>query len=280
MSTEQQTKKGQQAYSIKPSTRNAITKLTYFDQYTALRNHRMSFQDAVDINAERVDKASQQDVIFGRGKSLQDHPGNQRMRQITNKYNNLYRTLPKSQKRDLVETVYKEIVNNGARFLTKAPNTTHYLLVDVEVALQKISNSLRCMKKHKRQLLLAAMERRNSPKAVVSKAFMSTAASSLTPEPTSSRHQVTHRFDGDQPPSKKVLKGVNAARLLSSNLIPGPRDLGMLTTLQHLNQYTYLRSMIGARMTSFVATGRSIRQPSSKLSMPTKRAQGSTSNPG
>jgi len=120
--------------------------LTVLDRYTALRNHRIRFQDALDPNAERVAALRGHDIILGRGKNLQDYPGNRRMRSIINKYKHKYQSMERSEKRDLVESVYKEIVRGGARFLTKVPNEKYFVLVDIEVALQKVSNTLRCRK--------------------------------------------------------------------------------------------------------------------------------------
>lgn len=121
--------------------------LSPLDRYTALRNHRIRFEDALDPNAERVTILRKYDIIFGRGKNLQDYPGNKRMRSVINKYKKLYHSIQRSEKRGLIESVYKELVGGGARFLTKASNDEHFVVVDIEVALQKVGNALRCRKK-------------------------------------------------------------------------------------------------------------------------------------
>jgi len=125
--------------------------LTDLDRYTALRNHRIRFQDAMDPNAERVAALCKDDIILGRGKNMQDHPGNRRMRRTINKYKHRYQSIQRSEKRELVESVYKEIIREGARFLTKVPDEKYFVLVDIEVALQKVSNTLRCRKNWKKQ---------------------------------------------------------------------------------------------------------------------------------
>eukprot|EP00980_Cylindrotheca_fusiformis_P015799 scaffold4612_cov110-Cylindrotheca_fusiformis.AAC.2 len=43
-----------------------------FDRCSALRNHRISFGDAVDPDAERVNKIDKHDILFGRGKGFQN----------------------------------------------------------------------------------------------------------------------------------------------------------------------------------------------------------------
>lgn len=133
------------------------------DRFSALRNHRIRFDDAIDPNAERVLTVLKQDILFGRGKGFQDHSGNVRMRQIIDKYKEQYHSLKRSHKRTLVEAVYKEIVEEGARFLTKSnkSNDSFFVLVDGEVALQKVNNALRCKKAYNKNIA-AEMERETS----------------------------------------------------------------------------------------------------------------------
>jgi len=123
--------------------------MTAFERSNALRSHRIRFEDAINPNAERVFVVQPQDVVLGRGKRLQDLAGNARMRSIVHKYSNLYHTLKRADKRLLVETVYQEIVQNGARFLLKGPideQHHYYLVVGKEIALQKVSNIMRSKK--------------------------------------------------------------------------------------------------------------------------------------
>jgi len=238
----------------------------------------MSFEDAFDINAERVNKTNNQDIIFGRGKSLQDSPGNQRMRQITSKYKNLYRTLPRSQKRPLVESVYKEIVCNGARFLTKAPKETYYLLVDVEVALQKISNSLRCMKEYKRQPM-ATMERQGLSEQ--QDPITSTSAVTFFPIVEEASHQLRCKVD-DPPPPRKSWNSPKSVPLRFPNPdgLPGSNNLDVLSTMQHFEQSRRLRLMMDAHMDAHMrpsmAIGRSVNFPLLQLPTPISEAP----NPG
>jgi hypothetical protein len=109
-------------------------------------NLRIQFKDADNPNAERVQTARKNDIIFGRGKGFQRHPGNQRMREIIDRYKEQYQSLERTRKRNLVEAVYNEIVEGGARFLTKSPDEDTFFVVDVPTALQKVSNTLRCKK--------------------------------------------------------------------------------------------------------------------------------------
>lgn len=132
-------------------------------RYAALRNHRIRFEDAIDPNAERVKTLNKHDVIFGRGRGYQNHPGNLRMRTIIDKYKHHYHDLKRQGKRDMVEQVYKEIVEGGARFLKKLDDEDEWVKVDVPIALQKVSHTLRCRKKSAEELAEAAEASTTAP---------------------------------------------------------------------------------------------------------------------
>ena len=127
-------------------------KMDLNDTYAALRNHRIRFEDAIDPNAERVDKLRNNDILFGRGKGYQNHPGNRRMREIIEKYKRDYHSLKRSAKRKMVEAVYNEITSDGSRFLKKLDNEDGFVMVDAPVALQKVSHTLRCRKSTEKHL--------------------------------------------------------------------------------------------------------------------------------
>ncbi|KAL3938861.1 MAG: hypothetical protein SGBAC_006316 [Bacillariaceae sp.] len=115
-------------------------------RYAALRNHRIRLEDAIDPDAERVSRILKKDILFGRGKGFQNHPGNQRMREIVEQYKIKYHTLRRTEKQDLIEAVYLELTEDGARFLKKLDKEDVWVNVDRPVALQKVSHTLRCRK--------------------------------------------------------------------------------------------------------------------------------------
>eukprot|EP00980_Cylindrotheca_fusiformis_P000070 scaffold19_cov114-Cylindrotheca_fusiformis.AAC.17 len=123
---------------------------TSLHRISALRNHRMRFQDAIDPNAMVVTAVGRDDVLLGRGKGFQDYEGNKRMRAIVDKYKEKYHSVKRSEKRGIVEEVYREIIEGGARFLTKSTGSSvvshSFVVVDEEVAIQKVNNTLRCKK--------------------------------------------------------------------------------------------------------------------------------------
>lgn len=111
-----------------------------------LRKHQLRFCDAFDPNAERVEMIGRYDVIFGRGKGYQNHPGNVRMREVIEKYKVRYHSLSRKEKRDLLRLVYNEIVEDGASFLRRLDGDDAWVKVDADLALQKVSHTLRCRK--------------------------------------------------------------------------------------------------------------------------------------
>jgi len=110
-----------------------------------IRN-RKRFDEAISPNAERSCDIRSTDVIFGRGKCYQEHPGNRRMRAIIRQYKEQYSAISRSKKRDLVEALYSEITQDGARFLHKSAGEDTFVVVDIPIALEKVRNTLRCKK--------------------------------------------------------------------------------------------------------------------------------------
>ena len=140
-------------------------KLESMRRYADLRHHKIRLADAIDPNAERVYELKPNDIVFGRGKWCQRHQGNQRMRQITEKYKIMYHSMSRKEKRALVDKVFEELVEGGNRFLKKLDGEQTWVVVDDPIALQKVSHTLRCRKNFKKALLEA--ERRRAEQAGV-----------------------------------------------------------------------------------------------------------------
>mmetsp|Transcript_35707 Transcript_35707/g.86405 ORF Transcript_35707/g.86405 Transcript_35707/m.86405 type:complete len:329 (-) Transcript_35707:130-1116(-) len=104
------------------------------------------FDKSIPNGAERVLEPKLNDVVFGRGKGSHDHPGNKRMREIIRRHKKDYAEIHRSKKRRIAELVYTEITQAGARFLHKEKDEEDYAVVDLNLALQKLSNTLRCRK--------------------------------------------------------------------------------------------------------------------------------------
>lgn len=121
-------------------------------RYAALRNHQIRFCDAIDPNAKRVYDIKERDILLGRGRGFQDHPGNRRMRGIVEKYKIRYHSLTRTLKKKLIQKAYMEIIQSGARFLKKLGKEDGWVVVDSPIAFQKISHTMRCRKSVHRQM--------------------------------------------------------------------------------------------------------------------------------
>lgn len=85
------------------------------------------------------------DVLFGRGKRFQNHPGNLRMRKIIRKYKKIYMAQKgQHKKRLVVENAYNEIVSGGARFVKQSEdNKNEWVEVMMHEALEKVAHTIR-----------------------------------------------------------------------------------------------------------------------------------------
>mmetsp|Transcript_5587 Transcript_5587/g.16559 ORF Transcript_5587/g.16559 Transcript_5587/m.16559 type:complete len:697 (-) Transcript_5587:170-2260(-) len=76
--------------------------------------------DAGEENKARIHYLlSQHDVIFGRGRSFQDHSGNRRMRELVAEWFDQYNASPRKTKMAIAENIVHLIHNSGGRFLKK-----------------------------------------------------------------------------------------------------------------------------------------------------------------
>ena len=86
------------------------------------------------------------DILFGRGRKYQNHPGNQRMRELMAGYKSKYQSLRRFRKHDLVKELYEKLTEEGVRFLKKIEGQDAWLEVEAYIALQKVCHALRCRK--------------------------------------------------------------------------------------------------------------------------------------
>lgn len=110
---------------------------------TTLRNQRIQRQILIDEQSIYVSRIEENDILFGRGKIYQNHQGNIRMRQIVSKHKKKYKSLKRSEKWGMIEAVYKEITDGGARFLKKSVGSDTWVPVSKEIALEKVSHTFR-----------------------------------------------------------------------------------------------------------------------------------------
>lgn len=95
----------------------------------------------------RVYRPTKHDVLCGRGKPIQDHIGNLRMRNIIASNAHRYFHARKHKKQQIVEEVVELVKCSGgvqARFLKRVGRENYWVEVPNSVACDKVSHGLRC----------------------------------------------------------------------------------------------------------------------------------------
>jgi hypothetical protein len=131
-------------HSIKKylSTREMVTGVR---KATNLPIQQPMVQASGDI---RIYRPSKNDILCGRGKPIQDHTGNLRMRNIAAKYTDFYLNSRVHKKQEIVEEVVKLVKNSDgivARFLKRVGRENYWVEVSDAVASNKVSHALRCI---------------------------------------------------------------------------------------------------------------------------------------
>ena len=97
----------------------------------------------------RVYRPTKNDVLCGRGKPIQEHAGNVRMRRIIAQHANRYTQASKYEhKHRVVEDIVRLVQNaNGipGRFLQRVGRENYWVVVPHSTALLKVSHGLRCL---------------------------------------------------------------------------------------------------------------------------------------
>eukprot|EP00934_Nitzschia_sp_Nitz4_P001916 Nitzschia sp. Nitz4//scaffold267_size26297//19168//20076//NITZ4_008271-RA/size26297-processed-gene-0.8-mRNA-1//-1//CDS//3329544911//1916//frame0 len=96
----------------------------------------------------RVYRPTKYDVLCGRGKPIQDHSGNLRLRRIVSKFTERYMNARRHKKQEIVEEVVELVKNSGgvlARFLKRVGRENYWVEVPKAVACDKVSHALRCL---------------------------------------------------------------------------------------------------------------------------------------
>lgn len=112
---------------------------------------------AVDSPGQLVEHPQRNDVLLGRGRPLQRHPGNVRFHQIVDRYRNIYVNAKKHEKLLVSRRVVSEVSTPsseapGGRFLRKVESGRYWEEVSTETVLEKTSHALRGRPKIGREL--------------------------------------------------------------------------------------------------------------------------------
>eukprot|EP00980_Cylindrotheca_fusiformis_P001807 scaffold408_cov71-Cylindrotheca_fusiformis.AAC.8 len=113
------------------------------DSETLSKVKTKSNASAATTAADKISEPGKDDVLLGRGKPFQNHPGNQRMLRIVDLHKQKYLRVKRDKKRAIVEEVLDEIQGRGARFLKRSEDGRNWDEVEPGVSFEKISHALR-----------------------------------------------------------------------------------------------------------------------------------------
>jgi hypothetical protein len=88
------------------------------------------------------------DILFGRGKPFQNHPGNRKMLQLIDRYKQQYSESPRDRKRPIVEEIIGLLSQDGGRFLKRYNedvNSTWWVEVSNQIAFDKVRYVCLCV---------------------------------------------------------------------------------------------------------------------------------------
>ena len=92
------------------------------------------------------------DILFGRGKPFQNHPGNRKLILLVDKYKEQYVKSVRDKKRPIVEEIISILTQDGARFLKRYDgdsSSPFWVEASKEVAFDKVSHAFRSRGKSK-----------------------------------------------------------------------------------------------------------------------------------
>lgn len=99
--------------------------------------------------AERPVQPTPKDVLLGRGKSFQNHPGNVRFREIIlTKYQEEYNNIQRYKRYHAPKEVTRLLLEDGVRFLQKTENGDGWVECDAAEAEKKVKQLFRSQKKN------------------------------------------------------------------------------------------------------------------------------------
>lgn len=101
-----------------------------------------SASTATALVGERVTVPGPHDVLLGRGRNLQNHPGNRRFRMLIDRHLDRYDAADKQDKTILGYTIVRIVHETGGRFLRDVDGAG-YVEVDDDVARPKVAHCFR-----------------------------------------------------------------------------------------------------------------------------------------
>ncbi|KAG7353612.1 hypothetical protein IV203_002967 [Nitzschia inconspicua] len=89
----------------------------------------------------------EQDVLLGRGKPVQAHPGNQHMLSLIHHYREEYDRIGRSDKYRIIEDIMGRIQARGGRFMEYVQDKQHWEEVSRAAAYNKVSHAFRSLRR-------------------------------------------------------------------------------------------------------------------------------------
>mmetsp|Transcript_5912 Transcript_5912/g.17710 ORF Transcript_5912/g.17710 Transcript_5912/m.17710 type:complete len:205 (-) Transcript_5912:24-638(-) len=100
-------------------------------------------------NQPSVDYPTSQDVLHGRGRSYQEHPGNRRLNAIIAEHWDAYQSCERPQRIPFIQQIIDDMKRSGTRFLQKRKKKiagsmeSEWVVVDDSKARAKVSHTFR-----------------------------------------------------------------------------------------------------------------------------------------
>ena len=100
-------------------------------------------QSSASPDTQAKIQLSTNDVLFGRGKFVLDHPGNVRFRLIIDAYIKKYNSCNKLEKTCITEIILKLVQERSGRFMKQNGLSDEWVEVDHDIARSKVAQSFR-----------------------------------------------------------------------------------------------------------------------------------------
>lgn len=124
-----------------PVNQEGEINLTYHQEWLSNRRRLEASQSKDGNKLRRIHIPGPDDVLLGRGRLIQEHPGNVRFRFIVEEYRADYEAVPKLEKTYIAGRIVERIINSGGRFLKE--DGIGWVEVEHATARAKVSHLFR-----------------------------------------------------------------------------------------------------------------------------------------
>ena len=94
-------------------------------------------------SSTKTENPSDADVLLGRGKPYQNHPGNRYMLGLVDKFRDQYQRAERKEKHTIIEEVLSLIEEKGGRFLQRADYDNKWVEVNKAISYRKVGHAFR-----------------------------------------------------------------------------------------------------------------------------------------